>query len=407
MVRHYIPEFIAVRATIVMSFLLCASLMNGHQLLGTDLVTTVVVGNPGNAPKEVSFDTGLTDLRWFKGGEFGSVSYAFRIGVTEVTNAQYAVLLNAVASTDTHSLYDFRMASDPRGGILRSGSDGSYEYSTKPLMGNKPVVFANYWNALRFTNWMHNGMPDGAQDKTTTEDGAYPLLGNTVPPVGEIITRNPNALWFIPSEDEWIKAAYHMNDGATGNYYDYPTSSNDEPLIAIADAIGDVANPGSNVANYARGADWNGLDGNLTSVGSAGSASAYGTFDQAGNVDEWTETPIGFAGDGSGGPGDLLRLIVRGGTFFQPNDFHIVGLEGASGTRDVGGPNGHVDHIGFRVATVSILGDVNHDGVVDLLDVAPFVDAIAIGMYIPEADVNQDGVVDLLDVAPFINILTA
>ncbi len=33
----------------------------------------------------------------------------------------------------------------------------------------------------------------------------------------------------LPSEDEWYKAAYHYNDGVTGNYYDYPTSSDSVP----------------------------------------------------------------------------------------------------------------------------------------------------------------------------------
>ena len=51
------------------------------------------------------------------------------------------------------------------------------------------------------------------------------------------------------------------------------------------------------------------------------------------------------------------------------------------------------------------LGDVNLDGNVDLLDVAPFVDRISSGSLQVEADVNEDGVVDLLDVAPFVELL--
>ena len=52
-----------------------------------------------------------------------------------------------------------------------------------------------------------------------------------------------------------------------------------------------------------------------------------------------------------------------------------------------------------------LLGDVNLDGVVNLLDVAPFVEALADGTFVPEADINQDGTVNLLDVGPFIQIL--
>lgn len=58
-------------------------------------------------------------------------------------------------------------------------------------------------------------------------------------------------------------------------------------------------------------------------------------------------------------------------------------------------------------ASSILLGDVNQDGVVNLLDVAPFVNAITTGTFIAEADINQDGVVDLLDVAPFVDLLTS
>ena len=52
-------------------------------------------------------------------------------------------------------------------------------------------------------------------------------------------------------------------------------------------------------------------------------------------------------------------------------------------------------------------GDVNCDGMVDLLDVAPFVDVISGGgPYNEKADVNCDGVNDLLDVQPFVALLS-
>jgi hypothetical protein len=66
------------------------------------------------------------------------------------------------------------------------------------------------------------------------------------------------------------------------------------PTVASATSIGDVANPGQDVVNYLSGADWNGQNGNVTSVGSAGSTSFYGAFDMNGNLWEWNETLIGF-----------------------------------------------------------------------------------------------------------------
>ena len=53
-----------------------------------------------------------------------------------------------------------------------------------------------------------------------------------------------------------------------------------------------------------------------------------------------------------------------------------------------------------------LLGDINLDGVVSLLDVSPFVQLISSAGFQLEADVNQDGEVNLLDVDPFVDILT-
>ena len=52
-----------------------------------------------------------------------------------------------------------------------------------------------------------------------------------------------------------------------------------------------------------------------------------------------------------------------------------------------------------------MLGDVNLDCNVDLLDVAPFVALLVSGRFQAQADINQDGVVNLLDVAPFVDLL--
>lgn len=51
-------------------------------------------------------------------------------------------------------------------------------------------------------------------------------------------------------------------------------------------------------------------------------------------------------------------------------------------------------------------GDVNGDGVVDLLDVGHFVEAILNGQYDSAADINNDGADNLLDVAGFVELLT-
>lgn len=245
------------------------------------LVDMVVVGNTGN----------VNDAPGFDSESFGSVSYQYQIGKYEVTNGQYAEFLNAVAGTDTNNLYHSSMGTDPRGGITRTCTS-TCTYSTRVNMDDKPVNFVDFWDAARFANWMHNGQPTGPQGPGTTEGGTYTLTAAGI--TNNTVVRNSDATWFLPTEDEWYKAAYHKNDGDTGNYYEYPTGNDTAPTEATADGSGDITNPGTNIANYNRGADWNGQDGNVTTVGAAGagSASAYGTFDQGGNVYEWNEVAV-------------------------------------------------------------------------------------------------------------------
>jgi hypothetical protein len=57
------------------------------------------------------------------------------------------------------------------------------------------------------------------------------------------------------------------------------------------------------------------------------------------------------------------------------------------------------------VVTEVIPGDVNRDSAINLLDVAPFVEALSNGTCEPAADVNLDGSVNLLDVDSFIELL--
>ena len=55
----------------------------------------------------------------------------------------------------------------------------------------------------------------------------------------------------------------------------------------------------------------------------------------------------------------------------------------------------------YMIGTV-VLGDVNLDGIVNGLDVDPFVDVLLNGPYQTEADMNEDGEVNGLDVDPFV-----
>ena len=54
----------------------------------------------------------------------------------------------------------------------------------------------------------------------------------------------------------------------------------------------------------------------------------------------------------------------------------------------------------------TLLGDVNCDGLINLLDVDPFVILLSRGGFSEKADMNEDGSVNLLDVDLFIAALS-
>lgn len=271
------------------------------------------------------------------GSLYGAVAYAYNIGKYEVTNAQYAAFLNAVNPNGTgtngvgsNGIYNVNMGTSPRGGISFNASAASGEkYTIRTSMGDKPVNFVSWYDAARFTNWLHNGQGSGS-----TETGAYTLNGNT-----GFMTRNVGATVWLPSADEWHKAAYYQPSGAGGdtdNYWDYATQSNTAPTVATANASGDISNSGANVANYFNGADWNGQDGNLTTVGSAEANNYFGTEDMNGNVFEWTDFVNANA----------TQRGLRGGSYSSLSNI-LTSLNSSSGS-----PTSEIDTFGFRVAAI-------------------------------------------------------
>ena len=117
-----------------------------------------------------------------------------------------------------------------------SGAPNGSKFGAISGNGNHPMNDVNWYEAARFANWMNNG-----QGNASTETGAYTLLGGTPMPHNFYdITRNPGATVFLPSEDEWYKAAYY--NAGTNSYYQYPTSSNAQPYRSYPTATPNSAN---------------------------------------------------------------------------------------------------------------------------------------------------------------------
>ena len=317
--------------------MLCAATLFFTLVMRTPAVTLdwSLVGNPGNANDPADGDSGTAEVE-----HYGAVPYAFNIGTKQVTASQYVEFLNTKDSAGVNSLnlYNANMSDVAYGGIgYVAGNASGNKYVVIAGRGNHPANYITWYEAVRFANWAHNGQGSGS-----TERGAYTLgaLGAGSVPINPPITHNVGALVWLPTENEWYKAAYY--NAATSSYFQYPTSTNSTPIASGPTPLPNHANVNPGGA------------GNVTDVGAySGTTSPYGVYDLGGNLYQWNEALIGSA------------RVVRGGSWADP----VEGL--LSSSRFNGSPTYQGFENSFRLAsaTTSLLaGDYNNNGVVDAAD---------------------------------------
>lgn len=243
------------------------------------------VGEPGNPP----------DANLHHQGRFGAVDDLFEIAADQVSHLDYAHFLNAVASEDDPSgLYSVGMQRGP-GAILRVKTPVGWRYRVRQGEPPQPVTHVSWFDALRYCNWLHNGRSSGLQDARTTEDGAYDLGDPR-----DTIKRRARAKFFLPTEDEWYKAAYYSPEATLhGRYQHFSPSDPNRPLIT---------QPAPNLA------------------------SPWGMRGFADQTWEWTETPVG-----------RLHRALRSGAWFLGNNKQSAG-------RFYSNPEIKYPSVGFRVA---------------------------------------------------------
>lgn len=228
----------------------------------------------------------------------GSVNYSYWIGKYEITISEYTTFLNNAAKTDSYGLWYGNVMD-----ITRTGIEGNYSYFSGGN-GNTPVTWVNWFDAARYVNWLHNG----ANPYASTENGAYTLNGA----ISGLVLKNSGAKYWLPTLDEWYKAAfYDSNKSTSGGYWNYATKT-------------DLIN--TSLANY--------QSAGPSVVGSYENPSAYGTYDQNGNVSEWLS------------PENLINTKVVGGGWNSSDSALTSNSVGASengGYQDGG--------IGFRIAS--------------------------------------------------------
>ena len=281
----------------------------GSQQFSIDFVR---IGNPNNPIDNDPRNSGY-------GPNHGSVSYIYNMGKYEVTVSQYAFFLNSVASSDPYNLYNSNMY-----GLTRSGSSGSFSYQITSGLGNRPIAYTSWFDAARFVNWLNNG----ASNTSSTESGVYELNGMTtgVPwTATPNSSRNVDAKFFIPTYEELYKSGwYDPNKDGVGGYWDGPTGRAEYPGRPAESAMINV---------WSQHPDGN---GNLTTdVGHFPYSSAYGTFDQGGNVWEITE----YVNSGN-------DIWIKGGSFGDTELAASKYYQGHNQSQEEGGG------LGFRIAGV-------------------------------------------------------
>lgn len=358
---------------------LCFSIMTfflgSSRVLATVTFDWVTVGNPGNSADTLVMSKGPTAD--FTSG-YGSVGYSFQISKTHVTNSQYVEFLNA-ADPDgiqghpilgsNNGIYNRNMSISTIGGVgtaytggidySLAGSAGGH-YSAKSGQENYPATWINWDSSARFVNWLHNGQGSG-----DTENGVYDM---SIPrsTIGGPLPRQSGANYFIPSENEFYKAAYYdPTKGGTGGYWQYGVQSDSPP-------IGEAPPGGTTSANNAIAAGPPGSSGDiywqtgstfdsgvnyLRDVGSYASATSYyGLQDVDGQVFQWTEG-VKQSSLGADFP------VYRGGSWFYSSEFGGAALRALYSFRDVASYAWY----GLRIAqpVTALEGDFDLDGDVD------------------------------------------
>jgi formylglycine-generating enzyme required for sulfatase activity len=179
----------------------------------------------------------------------------------------------AACESDPSGFYNSKMR------IRKELKGGKIIYGAYPATANTAVTYVSWYDALHYCNWLGGNYGTSLDDST-----------------GQ---RNKGAKYFLPTEDEWYKAAYY--DPKTKKYKLYPLRNSHKK----------------------------------ENSGKLASKSSYGMMETSDHVWEWTESKVGEAFRG-----------IRSDSWFQGNNYQAAG-------RYYTNPNLELGHLGFRVARTS------------------------------------------------------
>ncbi len=250
----------------------------------------VTIGNPNN----VADTTGSPNPA-------GSVAYTYNLGKYEVSR-DMITKANSAGSLGI-PLADMNMFGGP--GV------------------NRPATGVSWYEAARYVNWLNTSTGGTAAYKFDGSGNFQLWSAGDAGYNANNMFRNSLAKYWLPSSNEWYKAAYGNPNGTWNNY---PTGSDSVPTAVAGGTAANTAVHGPLIGP--------------ADITSAGGLSPYGTMGQGGNAWEWNETAF----DGSNNTADETREFRGGG---WGSSYALV-----ASFRLGDNPSGGGNVIGFRVASV-------------------------------------------------------
>lgn len=306
-------------------------------LSGIDFVTIgATYGGAGNA----AYQSGIPNQR--VNGR-GSVACEYKIGRMEVTTAQWVEFFNAAFDRPQA---DWIPWVAPPGFWGAQGTTpnttGGLRWMVPAGNENRPVGDISWRMAAIYCNWLHNGK---STDRSAFLNGAYDV--STFGFDGNRFTdqdaHHPDAKYWVPTWDEWLKAAHfdpdkQNQDGSTGGWWQYSNTSDTAPVYGP---------PGTGQAN----AGFTSPNPFVIPLGAYPDVqSPWGLLDVAGGTSEWTESIIDQSAGG--------RFRIFDGSRWNQDAFQ-AGLVDGIRTQGADFPHIALFPTGFRIASAVPSPDVS------------------------------------------------
>ncbi len=236
----------------------------------------------------------------------GSVGYEYKIGRYEITTPQWVEFMNAAFDRPRSEWISHLNPPQFWGAASATpNTPGGLRWSVPAGNEMRAVGDISWRSAAIYCNWLHNGK---STDSSAFLNGAYDV--STFTYTGTVFndqhTRHPDARYWIPSWDEWLKAAHYdpnKNGPGQAGWWQYSTMNDSPPAYGPPGALvgldghSPIPDPNGRLAEANAGWDagnFGGVNPYTIPLGSyPGVQSPWGLLDIAGINSEWTED-IGF-----------------------------------------------------------------------------------------------------------------